>query len=156
MQICCDGDLYPKNRFQCCAGAVKPREEGGIRCCNHVGGSGPSSGPKYPMTEYQPLDGEKCCIGLNSFGKKLLSGNISSTFSGLYASSREKCCGGKVISERKGCCGTGPKAVEYDPRFMGCCKTRTWAQSYDPSGEICCGNRVIKKDGKVSILKRIF
>ena len=76
---------------------------------------------------------------------------ISSTYSGLYASSREKCCGGKVISERKGCCGTGPKAVEYDPRFMGCCKTRTWAQSYDPSGQICCGNRVIKKDGKVSI-----
>ena len=81
----------------------------------------------------------------------LLSRNVSSTFSGLYASSREKCCGGKVISERKGCCGTGPKAVEYDPRFMGCCKTRTWAQSYDPSGEICCGNRVIDKDGKVSI-----
>ena len=73
MQICCDGDLYPKNRFQCCAGAVKPREDGGIRCCNHVGGSGPSSGPKYPMTEYQPLDGEKCCIGLNSFGKNFSS-----------------------------------------------------------------------------------
>ena len=79
MQICCDGDLYPKNRFQCCAGAVKPREEGGIRCCNHVGGSGPSSGPKYPMTEYQPLDGEKCCIGLNSFGKNFLSKHFGST-----------------------------------------------------------------------------
>ena len=96
---------------------------------------------------------------LTSMEPIFMSGNISSKFSGLYASSREKCCGGKVISERKGCCGTGPKAVEYDPRFMGCCKTRTWAQSYDPSGEICCGNRVIDKDGKVShqfSLKKIF